>query len=428
RPRHMRTGSVAAPKPSRAARYRERLRRRHARRAPHRVRPARCDARPKFETSLSQLAQRVAIAAHDVAHDFHLARELGIAASQRHAVRRFADAEFVALANTQFCQHVLRQNDAQGVADLADLEGAAGRLRGGLGRFEGSAFGVGDAGFSGFVGHGERNLSYNACYNKPVARPFSCVGRVVMTALTYPQELKPLTSLRFIAALWVLLYHFKDHLGLGMGQFGLVADGYLGVDLFFTLSGFILAHVYLTSLEGGRFGYGGFLKNRIARVYPMHLAALGAMLVLFAGASILGVGESNPDAFRLSDLPAHLLMVHAWGTTPTVGWNFPSWSISAEWLAYLLFPLVAGVVLEAKRWSGAFAVGAIALCLFSFWALDNLSAVFPGVGQNFSQMTAQIGALRILPSFLLGVALYAFGREHAAPKSWAWPIVAACAD
>lgn len=248
-----------------------------------------------------------------------------------------------------------------------------------------------------------------------------------MTALTYPQELKPLTSLRFIAALWVLLYHFKDHLGLGMGQFGLVADGYLGVDLFFTLSGFILAHVYLTSLEGGRFGYGGFLKNRIARVYPMHLAALGAMLVLFAGASILGVGESNPDAFRLSDLPAHLLMVHAWGTTPTVGWNFPSWSISAEWLAYLLFPLVAGVVLEAKRWSGAFAVGAIALCLFSFWALDNLSAVFPGVGQNFSQMTAQIGALRILPSFLLGVALYAFGREHAAPKSWAWPIVAVSA-
>ncbi|MBK8542821.1 MAG: acyltransferase [Caulobacteraceae bacterium] len=248
-----------------------------------------------------------------------------------------------------------------------------------------------------------------------------------MTSLAYPQELKPLTSLRFIAAFWVLLYHFKDHLGLGMGQFGLVADGYLGVDLFFTLSGFILAHVYLTSLEGGQFGYGGFLKNRIARVYPMHLAALGAMLVLLAGAAILGVGESNPDAFRLSDLPAHLFMVHAWGTTPSVGWNFPSWSISAEWLAYLLFPLVAGLVLKAKRWSGVFAVGALALCSFSFWALDNLSAVFPGVGQNFSQMTAQIGALRILPSFLLGVALYAFGREHAAPKSWAWPIVAVSA-
>jgi len=248
-----------------------------------------------------------------------------------------------------------------------------------------------------------------------------------MTSLAYPQELKSLTSLRFIAAFWVLLYHFKNHLGLGMGQFGLVADGYLGVDLFFTLSGFILAHVYLSQFEGGRFGYGGFLKNRIARVYPMHLAALGAMLVLFAGATAMGAGVGSPEAFKWSDLPAHLFMVHAWGTTAAVGWNFPSWSISAEWLAYLLFPLVAGVVLKAKRWSGLFAAGALALCLVSFLVLDNLSTVLPGVGQNFSQMTAQIGALRILPSFVLGVALFAFGREHAAPKSWAWPIVAVSA-
>jgi len=248
-----------------------------------------------------------------------------------------------------------------------------------------------------------------------------------MTQLAYPQDLKPLTSLRFIAAFWVLLYHFKDHLGLGMGQFGLVADGYLGVDLFFTLSGFILAHVYLSQLEGGRFGYGGFLKNRIARVYPMHLAALAAMLVLFVGATAMGAGVGSPDAFKWSDLPAHLFMVHAWGATAAVGWNFPSWSISAEWAAYLLFPLVAGVVLSAKRWAGLFAAGALALCVASFWALSNLHYVLPWVGNDFSQMTAQIGALRILPSFLLGVALYAFGRAHAAPKSWAWPIVAVSA-
>src|SRR5262245_37766774 len=106
-----------------------------------------------------------------------------------------------------------------------------------------------------------------------------------MTALPYPNELKPLTSLRFVAAFWVLLYHFKDHLGFELGQFGLIADGYLGVDLFFTLSGFILAHVYLTEFEGGRFGYARFLQNRLARVYPMHLAALAAMIGLFVVAS-----------------------------------------------------------------------------------------------------------------------------------------------
>jgi peptidoglycan/LPS O-acetylase OafA/YrhL len=244
-----------------------------------------------------------------------------------------------------------------------------------------------------------------------------------MTALAYPQDLKSLTSLRFIAAFWVLLYHFKDHLALDLGRWGLIADGYLGVDLFFTLSGFILAHVYLTQFEGGRFGYGGFLKNRIARVYPMHLAALAAMIVLFAGATALGAGVGSPDAFKWSDLPAHLFMVHAWGTTPAVGWNFPSWSISAEWAAYLLFPLIAALVLKAKRAAAWIAAGALAFCLASFAALDNLHTLLPWVGNDFSQMTAQIGALRILPSFLLGVALYAFGRATPAPKSWAWPIV-----
>jgi peptidoglycan/LPS O-acetylase OafA/YrhL len=68
-------------------------------------------------------------------------------------------------------------------------------------------------------------------------------------------------------------------------------------------------------------------------------------------------------------------------------------------------------------------IASLALCLLSFAALDNLHAVLPWVGNDFSQMTAQIGALRILPSFLLGVSLYAFGRATPAPKSWAWPIV-----
>lgn len=244
-----------------------------------------------------------------------------------------------------------------------------------------------------------------------------------MPAILYPQHIKPLTSLRFLAAFWVLLYHFKDHLGLDLGRFGLIADGYLGVDLFFALSGFILAHVYLTEVEGGQFGYGGFLKNRLARVYPMHLVALGAMLILFVGASMLGVGESAPDSFKLTDLPAHLLLVHAWGTTQTVGWNFPSWSISAEWAAYLIFPLIAAGVLKAQQASRALVACALGICLASYVMLDNLHLVLPWVGQDFSGMTAQIGALRIMPSFLLGISLYAFGRNHAAPKAWAWPIV-----
>ena len=238
---------------------------------------------------------------------------------------------------------------------------------------------------------------------------------------SYPDHIKPLTSLRFLAAFWVLLYHFKDHLGLDLGRFGLIAHGYLGVDLFFTLSGFILAHVYLTEIGTGRFAYGGFLKNRLARIYPMHLAALGAMLALFFGAAAMGVGVGDPNAFKLSDLPAHLLMIHAWGATEAVGWNFPSWSISAEWAAYLIFPLVAALVLKA-RGAGWLVIAALGACMISFVGLSHLHQILPGVGRDFSQMTAQIGALRIVPSFVLGVALYAFARKTPAPAWAAWPI------
>ena len=61
--------------------------------------------------------------------------------------------------------------------------------------------------------------------------------------ISRPQDLRPLTSLRFFAAMWVVLYHFWPNLQPVRPAF--VAKGYLGVELFFVLSGFILSHVYL---------------------------------------------------------------------------------------------------------------------------------------------------------------------------------------
>ncbi|MGE0828083.1 MAG: acyltransferase family protein [Hyphomonadaceae bacterium] len=238
-----------------------------------------------------------------------------------------------------------------------------------------------------------------------------------------PSDIAPLTSLRFVAAFWVLAYHFKDHLGLDLGRMGLVARGWLGVDLFFILSGFILSHVYLRTVEAGAFRYGEFLKNRIARIYPLHIATLLAMLGLYALAAGMGAGVAAPSAFKFSDLPQHLLMIHAWGATQTVGWNFPSWSISAEWAAYLLFPVFAALVIIPQR-PVLVLMAALGLCLLSYSLLDHLHEWqgMAHVGRGFEQMTAQIGALRILPSFLLGAALYAFTREHAMPRKWARPI------
>ena len=94
-----------------------------------------------------------------------------------------------------------------------------------------------------------------------------------MTPVQTPADLRPITALRFGAAMWVAVYSFWENLA-GAGQSGLVAKGYLGVELFFVLSGFILSHVYLAAVGEKRFSYRGFLWARIARVYPLHIATL----------------------------------------------------------------------------------------------------------------------------------------------------------
>jgi peptidoglycan/LPS O-acetylase OafA/YrhL len=101
-------------------------------------------------------------------------------------------------------------------------------------------------------------------------------------------HIKPLTALRFFAAMWVVLYHYWPNLQGAAAMPALVGKGYLGVELFFTLSGFILCHVYLESFGEGRFRYGAFLWNRLARVYPLHLATLLGVMALGLAATAAG--------------------------------------------------------------------------------------------------------------------------------------------
>jgi peptidoglycan/LPS O-acetylase OafA/YrhL len=140
-------------------------------------------------------------------------------------------------------------------------------------------------------------------------------------------------------------------------------------------------------------------------------------LVVVAGAA--GQDFENRDAFKWSDLPAHLLMVHAWGTTQGVGWNFPSWSISAEWAAYLLFPLFAAAALKLRNRplvALGLAGALVAIASQAFLAIDP---------RGMTYMTSNFGALRILPSFGLGVALYLVVRSRPAPAFAPWLMAAA---
>jgi peptidoglycan/LPS O-acetylase OafA/YrhL len=231
-----------------------------------------------------------------------------------------------------------------------------------------------------------------------------------MTPVQTPADLRPITALRFGAAIWVAIYTFWENLA-GAGRSGLVDKGYLGVELFFVLSGFILSHVYLQAAGEKQFSYRGFLWARIARVYPLHLATLIGVGLLAAAALIAGMSVDG-NVLSWPALPANLLMLHAWGLAPVAGWNHPSWSISAEWFAYLCFPLFAFVFWRLRDKPVAAVVGAAAFLTVLYFVFEQVAG-FP-----LTEATFRWGALRIVPCFALGCALYLVYRKAPLKAPW----------
>ena len=133
-----------------------------------------------------------------------------------------------------------------------------------------------------------------------------------------------------MAAVWVVLCHFG---GLCIALLPILQPlqrafslGYFAVPLFFLLSGFILSHNYFPSYSIN--AYPRFLFLRFARLWPVHFVTLVLMLIY--------TGATNYSLGRLAE---ELLMVHSW-FLPDLGLNYPAWSISAEWFAYIcVFPL-----------------------------------------------------------------------------------------
>jgi len=155
-----------------------------------------------------------------------------------------------------------------------------------------------------------------------------------------PKNIPALTGVRFFAAAWVVLFHFTDEFSKLVPAFErikpFVLQGYLAVPLFFILSGFILSHTYFSRYRLQN--HWEFLFLRFARLWPVHLAAI-LVLLLYVGLIYVHSGAIRGDNYPFSSLPAELAMVRCW-FSQDIAWNHPSWSIHAEWFAYLfLFPI-----------------------------------------------------------------------------------------
>lgn len=152
------------------------------------------------------------------------------------------------------------------------------------------------------------------------------------------QHLKPLTGIRFIAAFIILCLHLKEEYNdlWATDIFDtLFQHGYMGVDLFFILSGFVLSYNYFESYRIRK--HFSFIKNRFIRLWPIHAATLSLIGVYILFLSIRGINPYESDS--LSSFLLELLMVRCW-TTDELGWNYPAWSIHAEWFAYIfIFPV-----------------------------------------------------------------------------------------
>ncbi len=225
-----------------------------------------------------------------------------------------------------------------------------------------------------------------------------------MTPVATPPDLRALTTLRFLAAAWVVLFTAWPHLDVSFIPTA-VTRGYLGVEVFFVLSGFILSHVYLEAAGEKRFSYGGFLWARIARVYPLHLLTLAGMAALGIAATVVGLSvDASLTDWR--SLPAHLTMTHAWGLASSAAFNHPSWSISAEWFAYLTFPAFAFVAWRLRERPGTAVLLATASALLLYAGFQAVA------GFSLTEATFRWGALRIVPCFALGCALYLVHRKR----------------
>lgn len=228
-----------------------------------------------------------------------------------------------------------------------------------------------------------------------------------------PPNFPALTSVRGLAAWWVVLYHFRVELSQTQGHtLQVIASyGYLAVDLFFIMSGFVIALNYEGSMRELTWPkIARFLGFRLARIYPLHLVILVAYLanpvvILLLSASGTPGERYDPVYYLLS-----LVLMQNWGFTPLLAWNVPAWSISTEWAGYLLFPSLAWISNRyLNRSTHAVVTAACMLVL-----LVVFGRMTGGLGENI----AQAGLIRCLLEFTMGIALYRFWlfQKHSYPN------------
>lgn len=223
-------------------------------------------------------------------------------------------------------------------------------------------------------------------------------------------DIQSLTGLRGIAAWWVVIYHLRDPIAPYVGSFiySVIEHGYLAVDLFFILSGFV---IYLNYSKDFEVLTGDNLRKfsikRFARIYPLHISMLLIFLLNPLAIYLFSKAASYDGRYELSYYILSIFLIQNWGFTHELMWNIPAWSISTEMAAYIGFPFMCWIINKFKLHTALaglvlFVLAIICIAL-TFFALDCLS---------LEGDIPKIGLIRCLLEFSLGMILCRIYRDH----------------
>lgn len=223
-------------------------------------------------------------------------------------------------------------------------------------------------------------------------------------------EIKSLTALRFFAAFYVSLFHVHNFSGIDLGIFNtFLSNGYLAVDFFFILSGFILAYTYHDIYQRKQYSHRDFIIKRLARIYPVHIFCLALICMIYATAMSLNI-HLDVGFPGYNTLIQNMTLTHAWATKEYT-FNEPSWSISAEFFVYLIFSLLLHRMLKIKPFYG-----------FAFSILTFLS-VYAYIDLRLESEWVELHLVRVTSEFIMGIALYLFFMKYTWRENMQTPAV-----
>lgn len=212
-------------------------------------------------------------------------------------------------------------------------------------------------------------------------------------------EIKSLTGLRGVVALWVTFFHFYFYKNNFIDH--IIGKGYVAVDIFFVLSAFLLTVSYSEKFKNLDFkGIQTFYKKRVNRIYPVYFVSVVFIALFLTDVSAIRF-LINAALVQCFFDPEYLLMS-------------VYWSLSTEWICYLIFPFMLYFTIRYKIRSEILIILSLLLRYILPYLPGNLYiggdiSIHEGMSSKYLDIPSGLNSLiRTVSSYLLGIGIVSF--------------------